>query len=613
MIEFISKLKNICFGKRLFSSYVVLLIIFSCLLFLFNLGKRDLWAPDEPRYAQVASEMWDSKDFILPHLNGEKYPDKPPLHFWLIILFSLPFGKVTELSARLPSALAGIGCVILLYYFGKQIFSTILLDKNNKLPQNAAKDELENKYLLNVYSNPGRIGFLAALILSTTIEYVIVSRRVSFDVLLTFIITLSLFCFFTGYSRKVKNTRYFLASYFCMGIATLTKGPVGFALPILVISTFLCIIKFKNYKMNFRIRDMRIGLGLVIVFTIPLLWVLGIYFQGGWEHTKEVVFTQNIGRTVNSWSHNRPFYYFFIKFPLFFLPWSVFLPGVIIHCVKTIKATPAKLVTKKQLEVNAFDNKNNLGCQPSHLLFPGVWFIVVFIFFSIMSGKRSTYILPLYPAAALCSAWFIDSFIWSKSEKKFKKSGYIPFKFICVFLIVTGFGIPIWIYYNRHENFCSVLPISAVFICGAILLAKYLFKSQLSKALICSFIIYLITLMVGTHTVVPLFNNEKSSRCFCENLNMIVGDKGKIASYGFFRSTYTFYTGRKSLKIISDTNELDEYLKSDERVYLMVKENQLEEVKNSTNTELYTLLKDSIGHRTIILLSNKPATYNDWY
>jgi 4-amino-4-deoxy-L-arabinose transferase-like glycosyltransferase len=66
--------------------------------------------------------MLESKNFILPRLNGEIYPDKPPLLFWLIDLFSMPFNKVTEFSARLPSALAGIGCCVAVFFLGKSFF-----------------------------------------------------------------------------------------------------------------------------------------------------------------------------------------------------------------------------------------------------------------------------------------------------------------------------------------------------------------------------------------------------------------------------------------------------------------------------------------------------------
>ncbi|MGR3319515.1 MAG: ArnT family glycosyltransferase [Candidatus Anammoxibacter sp.] len=580
MINAILKIKESCFWKRLFSSYVVLIIIFTSLLFLFNLGKRDLWAPDEPRYAQVSQEMWESKDFVLPHLNGEKYPDKPPILFWLIILFSIPFGAVTELSARLPSALAGIGCALITYHFGKRLFSA-------------------------------RVGFLAALILSTSGEYLIVARRVSFDGLLTFLITLSLFFFHTGYIRKEKSTRFFLLSYLLMAIATITKGPVGFIIPILVISTFLCVEKLKKYESGFRIRDMRIGLGVVIVLSIPLLWIFGIYLQGGWEHTKEVVFTQNIGRTVNSWSHKRPFYYFIAYFPLYFLPWSFFIPSVIIYYFKILNIDRSKLETDYGSENNGRIVQNPQSVihnLQSTLLFPAVWFIVIFTFFSIMSGKRSTYILPLYPAASIFVAWFLDSFISSASDKRYRTLWYIPFKIVYGILISIGLFSPGWAYYYHHTYFMPVLSISIIIICGAIISSRYLSKRKPSKALASSFIVFLITVMLCTQIVIPIINEKKSARYFCEKVNKIIGPDGKFASFNFFRSAYLFYTGKKSMEVITGMERLHEYFSSDERVYLLVKEKILETVKWGVNAEVYPLVRDTIGHRTMLLISNKPQS-----
>ena len=61
-------------------------------IFLVNLGGWDLWNPDEPRYAEVAREMMETGDYLVPHLNGVVYPDKPPFFFWLIVFASKPFG-----------------------------------------------------------------------------------------------------------------------------------------------------------------------------------------------------------------------------------------------------------------------------------------------------------------------------------------------------------------------------------------------------------------------------------------------------------------------------------------------------------------------------------------
>lgn len=655
---------------------VAIIIIFTSLLFFYNLGKRDLWAPDEPRYSEVAREMWEGKDFVLPHLNGEKYPDKPPVLFWLIILFSIPFGAVTELSSRLPSAFAGISCAVMTYYLGRQIFShlqTSIVTSNSKVPTNPHfikedgsdfNGEVRYSHLPAV--NVERVGFLAALILSTSLEYLVDSRRVAFDVLLTSLITLAMLLFHTGFTKKKGNTKYFLLSYLSMAIATLTKGPVGFAIPILVISTFLCVLKLRNRlnahgrtkpftdkpcdlsippnqmhntQSGFCIGDMRIGLGSIIVFSIPLLWVFGIYVQGGWEHTKEVVFQQNLGRTVDSWSHKQPFYYFFIQFPLNFLPWSVFIPSVIIYLlrlypgpmprilnisldiVKRIKRLitriPQRIIYKhhscgaKQILPNSSslqsqiqDPRSTIYNPTSALLFPSIWFIVVFIFFSIMSGKRSGYILPLYPAASLLVAWFMDSFISSALDKRFRRIGYLPFRIAFWITAAIGIGLFVWVYYYHRPNLVSIIPISIIFITGPVIASRYLSSARPVKVLTASFIILLITVISGSHLVIPVINEKKSARHFCEKTNEFTRDGSQLASYNFLRDAYLFYTGRKHIKVIMDIKGLKEYLESKERVYLIIKEGDMNEIRENVASGLRILAREDIGHRSMYLISN---------
>ena len=119
--------------------------------------------------------------------------------------------------------------------------------------------------------------------------------------------------------------------------------------------------------------------------------------------------------------------------------------------------------------------------------------------------------------------------------------------------------------------------------------------------------------MLGTQTVIPWLDVKKSARYFCENVNRIVGVDDKFASFNFFGATYLFYTGRKSIEVIQDINKLNEYFNPGEKAYLMLKESDLEKVRNSVNIKLYPLLKDSIGHRTIFLISNRsPESDQIW-
>jgi 4-amino-4-deoxy-L-arabinose transferase-like glycosyltransferase len=92
-------------------------------LFLLGLGDRNIWIPLEARYALVAREMWEEGHWILPPLGGQVYPDKPPLLFRAIALFSEATSGVTEWTARLPSALAAVSLCLKTWRMGMQLFS----------------------------------------------------------------------------------------------------------------------------------------------------------------------------------------------------------------------------------------------------------------------------------------------------------------------------------------------------------------------------------------------------------------------------------------------------------------------------------------------------------
>ena len=136
------------------SLQIVVLAIISFAIFFLNSGGWDLWNPDEPRYAQVAKEMMESGNWILPHHNNKVYPDKPPVFFWLIALSSMVKGEVTSFSARLPSALAAVLGVFLTYLLGSKLYNA-------------------------------RAGFISALVLTTTVEYFWQGRRANIDMTLT--------------------------------------------------------------------------------------------------------------------------------------------------------------------------------------------------------------------------------------------------------------------------------------------------------------------------------------------------------------------------------------------------------------------------------------------
>ena len=94
--------------------YIFILLIFFALVYLLPLGMRPLLVPDETRYAEIPREMVATGEWVVPHLNGLKYYEKPVMGYWLHGLAQQAFGE-SNFAVRLPNALA-TGMVAFLMY-----------------------------------------------------------------------------------------------------------------------------------------------------------------------------------------------------------------------------------------------------------------------------------------------------------------------------------------------------------------------------------------------------------------------------------------------------------------------------------------------------------------
>jgi 4-amino-4-deoxy-L-arabinose transferase-like glycosyltransferase len=99
----------------------VTLIVTTCMVLVPNLA-FPLIEPDETRYAQIAIEMIESRDWVTPTLDGQAYLDKPPLMYWLTALSFQTFG-MNETAARIPSMLSAFATILLVYGWGQLILN----------------------------------------------------------------------------------------------------------------------------------------------------------------------------------------------------------------------------------------------------------------------------------------------------------------------------------------------------------------------------------------------------------------------------------------------------------------------------------------------------------
>jgi len=335
-------------------------------LLLARLGATGFWAPDEPRYGAVAEELRSgaagAAGRVLLHLDGEPYTQKPPLYFWLAAAAGTPLGRVTETAARLPSALAGIALVALTLTLGSRLLG-------------------------------GATGTLGAALLLTTWSFCDAARRVQLDVLLALLETLALAAFWRldrGIGGRRANQ---LALHAALGLAVLTKGPVGFLVPLLAMAGFLA--------WDGRSRALGRALpvwGFALSLGPGLAWIAAAVALAPPGFFGEAVVENLFGRFFAGTSHPRPFYYYLYQFPVQFLPWIAAAPVVVWAARRQLFGAPG-------------DSDGEARRAWRFLL---AWLGATLVFFTLSSGKRGLYVLPALPAAALLTADALRRWIESR-------------------------------------------------------------------------------------------------------------------------------------------------------------------------------------------------------
>ncbi len=331
---------------------LLLPLLFAAVLFFTGLGQLPLLEPDEGRNAEVAREMVETGDWVTPHYNNLTYLDKPPVYFWMVASSFTLFGS-SEWSARLPGALLGLATVLLAWLWGRRA---------------------EEKGKGN-----GRRGVTAALILASTPFMMVFSRIVIFDMTLHFLVSLSLISFWFLQRSAFRSLRHTLLFFGSMGIATITKGPVGFLLPWL---TVLAYLGFSGRLSELKRLRWAVGPAIFMAATLP--WFLAVSWENP-DFPRYAFWNESLMRfTTGSARRSGPLYYYLPVFLFGFLPWSLFL----------VTGYAGRLRAWRKLR----DEENR------NALFLLCWTAVVFVFFSISRSKLPGYLLPAFTPLSLLTA-----------------------------------------------------------------------------------------------------------------------------------------------------------------------------------------------------------------
>ncbi|TWU35015.1 phospholipid carrier-dependent glycosyltransferase [Novipirellula artificiosorum] len=325
------------------------LLIASMVVLLPNLS-YPLIDPDETRYAQIALEMIESRDWVTPMLDGRAYLDKPPMMYWMTAISFNVLGH-NESAARLPSVLSALATIMMLFVLGRRFVGS-------------------------------RAAFLGAVSLLLCGGFLLAGRFLILDSMLTLFTTISLLTGYIAVREQKHRWVWWMISGVACALGVLTKGPVALVLcaPPLAVNGWLRKDQTRTRRLHW------------IAFVLPMTLVCVPWYIAIWKFNPEFgdyfFLEHNFKRFTEGSNHRQPFWFYLPILFVAMFPTSLLLPSLAVF-----------LASRSERKRNA--RSKDLG-----FLFCGsVW---VLAFFSIASCKLPTYILPAIPLVALMMGAMLD-------------------------------------------------------------------------------------------------------------------------------------------------------------------------------------------------------------
>lgn len=526
-------------------------LLLAAVLFFWQLGGHDLWAPDEPYFAEGAREMVVDGEWSVPHVNGQVTTDKPPLFFWLIALVSLPFGEVTSWTARLPSALAGFVTVVLTLRLGRRLAG----------PRTAA---------------------LAGFMLCSAYLFWEKARWSQTDAVLCCLIWIALTAFEAFRSDDATGRRAGLLFWLALALAVLVKGPVGMLLPLGIV---LVTLGLDGELVHLR-RFAPVSGPLVFALVVGAWMFLA---QTGGEYSVWGALQEHfIDRGIHGLHHKQPPWYYLESLPPNLLPWTGLLPGAL---------------------VLAFRRRSS----SDRFLLVTVLFVVAF--FTVSTEKRGLYVLPAFPALALLMAGLVAAVCrWSEPKTPAveidRRWVTVGTGVVGGLLVVAGLVAPLARDHVEHLSLGMTLGIGTLLVLGGAAVVYLAVRGNSLPTVwtlgACAAVAYLSIVT----WVYPRLEPIKSARPFSERLVEVTAASRAqgfpVVTYGLSNlpEAFAFYTDGVYTWTVGDPADLIAHLERSEQVFAAVDGDVLDRLPSELSERLYVVESTHLARRDVLLITN---------
>jgi 4-amino-4-deoxy-L-arabinose transferase-like glycosyltransferase len=323
---------------------------------------RDLWAPDEPRYGQIARETLRDGHWLVP--RPTVYAEKPPIYYWLVAALSAPFGDVTAVTARLVGALCALGCLLAIQRLARRWFGA-----------------------------PGPPG-TAVVLFAGNLLVIWNAPRAGLDLPLTCALLWAVER--GGAWVRTGGAGAALATGLCWAAAILLKGPLGFLLPPAILAAEILTLRRDPASRP-------VGKGNVGWWLVPLVmagtclaWLLPAIAAGGEAYTQRLL-GQIAGRVSGAeGGHVRPLYYYLLQWPAWALPVTGYL----------------LLGAWASLKPGGAGGAARAGLRAALVAGP-----IFFLLLTFTATKRELYLIPGTAFVALAGAYVLHAGLWPRASR----------------------------------------------------------------------------------------------------------------------------------------------------------------------------------------------------
>jgi 4-amino-4-deoxy-L-arabinose transferase-like glycosyltransferase len=315
------------------------------------------WPPlldsSDAGHAEAAREMLQSHNWVILHIDGIRYLEKPPLHYWLVAASYAVFG-VSAFATRLPLALAVVGLVLMVYFFGRRWFGE-------------------------------RAGFYAGLILCTSPGVFLFTRIMLPEAIYALFFTAAFYLFLRAWQGTLSARAGYWGAAALIALSVLTRSLIGVVFPVAILFLFLLATgRLKEW------RRLPLISSLIVFLVVALPWHIAALFSGHgffggffWFYFINEQIFRALGWRYPADYEAVPLWLWTAEHIVWFFPWIVFLPSA-------IREIPPLREWRK-----------NLDERGQALVLLSVWALFILLFFSWTKSRMEYYSFSAWPAIAI--------------------------------------------------------------------------------------------------------------------------------------------------------------------------------------------------------------------